>query len=495
MNLYLKYRPKTIDELDLASVREVFEEMVKGNKISHAYLFTGPRGSGKTSGARVLARIVNCEKNAKQLGEPCNKCSECQTIFSGSAVDVIEIDAASNRGIDDIRELKERIKLSPAYLRKKVYIIDEVHMLTTEAFNALLKTLEEPPSHALFILCTTEAHKVPETISSRCVQVMFTKATTDEMERSLKRVVSGEKAKISKEALAKIAESVDGSFRDGVKIIDMALAKTKTIELSDVEKLMFGSVGYSVTSLVNAILAKEVGKAIEIFSKAMKEGMDISYLLVVTMKELREGVIARYGIGESKLEIGDVGEVVELIYALDEVARKVASSPVGEMLVEMAIVDWCAKGETPNRSDPEKTQKVNKPEKPKEERQSKPSSPIQEVVESAEEVEEEEGGEVWKKLLTGLNGDSYSLGALLAKARPGLIRGDTLAIEVGYDFHRQQLMNEKFRKRIEELVSKEVGRKMRIVCEVKEGKELQIEDKIDRMTEVSLEEAEDIFVN
>lgn len=491
MNLYLKYRPKTIDELDLASVREVFEEMVKGNKISHAYLFTGPRGSGKTSAARVLARIVNCEKNAKQLGEPCNECNECRTIFAGSAVDVIEIDAASNRGIDDIRELKERIKLSPAYLRKKVYIIDEVHMLTTEAFNALLKTLEEPPSHALFILCTTEAHKVPETISSRCVNIMFTKATIEEMERSLKRVITGEKAKISKEALEKIAESVDGSFRDGVKIIDTILAKTKTIELNNVEKMIFGSAGYSVTNLVNAILANEVRKALEIFSKTMKEGMDINHLLIIIMKELREGVVARYGLGKSKLQIEEVRKVVQLIYALDEVSRKVASSPVGEMLVEMAIIDWCGgeEGRVSSQNDQIDLPLQSQPQRSARNKTTKSSTKEAVVVKVIDERE------IWKKLLNGLNGDSYSLGALLAKAKPGLIKGDTLVIEVDYDFHKQQLMNEKFRKRIEELVSKEVGSKMKIVCEVKEGNELQIENRIDRMTEVSLKEAEDIFVN
>jgi DNA polymerase-3 subunit gamma/tau len=189
MNLYLKYRPKTIDELDLVGVRKILTDIVKANKVAHAYLLTGPRGSGKTSTARVLARMVNCEKNGEKLGEPCNKCSACQSILNSSAVDVIEIDAASNRGIDDIRELKEKIRLSPAILPKKVYIIDEVHMLTSEAFNALLKTLEEPPSHSLFILCTTEAHKVPETIVSRCAAIQFTKATSSEMLRSFKRVI------------------------------------------------------------------------------------------------------------------------------------------------------------------------------------------------------------------------------------------------------------------------------------------------------------------
>ncbi|EKD79810.1 MAG: DNA polymerase III subunit gamma and tau, partial [uncultured bacterium] len=321
MNLYLKYRPKTIEELDLSGVRRILGEIVKANKTAHAYLLTGPRGSGKTSTARVLARIVNCERNGKKLGEPCNKCPACESILQGSALDVIEIDAASNRGIDDIRDLKEKIRLAPAYLRTKVYIIDEVHMLTTEAFNALLKTLEEPPSHSLFILCTTEAHKVPETIISRCVQIQFTKATPEEMKRSFERVIKGENATVEEGVLQFLSTAVDGSFRDGVKILDQAISHSRSVILDDLQEMVTGSRGYRVEKLLLAMIAKDGSLSLFELNGAIQGGVDLSYLLVSIMRGLRDKLIA-----------GEVGvEITRLIFSLDEVARKLATSLDGEL--------------------------------------------------------------------------------------------------------------------------------------------------------------------
>src|SRR6185437_9781888 len=222
MVFYRKYRPQQIDDLDSASVREILNAVLQ-KSIPHAFLFTGPKGLGKTSTARIVAKVVNCERLGSSVHatiEPCNICDQCVSITSGTNVDVLEIDAASNRGIDEIRELKEKIRLSPVSATRKVYIIDEVHMLTSEAFNALLKTLEEPPDHAMFILCTTESHKVPETIVSRCFQIMFKPATEEELVRSFKRIVEGEKLKIEDEALKYIAQLADRGFRDGAKVLE-----------------------------------------------------------------------------------------------------------------------------------------------------------------------------------------------------------------------------------------------------------------------------------
>lgn len=342
MNLYLKYRPKTIDELDLSGVRKILSDIVKANKVAHAYLLTGPRGSGKTSTARVLARMVNCERNGEKLGEPCNKCSACQSILNSNAVDVIEIDAASNRGIDDIRELKEKIRLAPAILPKKVYIIDEVHMLTSEAFNALLKTLEEPPSHSFFILCTTEGHKIPETIVSRCSAIQFTKATPSEMLRSFKRVIEGERATADEGALEYLSKAVDGSFRDGVKIIDQVISHSGSVMLSDVEQVVSGSRGYKVESLVESLSSKQVSESLKLLDEAIRNGIDLNYLLVSVMRGLRD-----------KLLIGEVEvEVAKLIFELDEVARRLATSLDGELLIQVAIVEWCGltEGQTSEKS-------------------------------------------------------------------------------------------------------------------------------------------------
>src|SRR3990167_6143081 len=184
MTFYLKYRPQTLVDLDSTPVRESLIKIVESKSIPHAFLFSGPKGTGKTSAARILAKIVNCE-NPPAGGEPCNICDQCISIAKGENLDVIELDAASHRGIDDIRALRDAVKLSPAKAKKKVYIIDEAHMLTTEASNALLKTLEEPPSHVVFILATTNPEKLIETIRSRAVNINFRKATPPELASSL----------------------------------------------------------------------------------------------------------------------------------------------------------------------------------------------------------------------------------------------------------------------------------------------------------------------
>jgi DNA polymerase-3 subunit gamma/tau len=268
--------------------------------------------------------------------------------LEGSAVDVIEIDAASNRGIDDIRELKEKIRLAPAILNKKVYIIDEVHMLTTEAFNALLKTLEEPPTHSLFILCTTELHKVPETIVSRCVSIQFTKATSEEMKRSFARVVKGEGKKVSDEALDYLAKAVDGSFRDGVKILDQVLANSSNVELGDIEEIVSGSVGYEIKALIDALIARDGSLALTKLNEAVMGGIDLNFLLLGLMRGLRDRLI------EGKAEV----EVAKLIFSLDEVARRISTSLDGELLIQVAIIEWCT--ERPQKE--KKTQ--NPPEEP-----------------------------------------------------------------------------------------------------------------------------------
>src|SRR3989344_5265882 len=190
--LYLKYRPQKISELDLSDVRDLLSKIVSSGKIPHAFLFEGPRGSGKTSAARIIAKVLNCTNLSKD-GEPCNECEQCVSITKGTNIDVIEMDAASHRGIDDIRLVRDSVKLSPSSAKKKVYVIDEAHMLTTEASNALLKTLEEPPGHVVFILATTNPEKLIDTIKSRTVRINFHKATVAEIVKSLTNVVTKEK--------------------------------------------------------------------------------------------------------------------------------------------------------------------------------------------------------------------------------------------------------------------------------------------------------------
>ncbi len=259
--IYRKYRPKTFEDLlGQEHIVEILRNAARLDKFSHAYLFYGSRGSGKTTTARLIAKLANCEtrqkdKKFQDKGEPCNKCRPCTEVDSGHALDVIEIDAASNRGIDEIRDLQEGVRLSPTSYKYKVFIIDEVHMLTREAFNALLKTLEEPPSHAIFILVTTEYEKVPATITSRTQRFHFRKLALTEIIKKLESIVMAEKFKVSDDALELIASLAEGSLRDAESLLGQITSLDQDVELKDVERIA-GKIGYKKTAQLAEFLLK-----------------------------------------------------------------------------------------------------------------------------------------------------------------------------------------------------------------------------------------------
>ena len=239
--LYRKYRPDSFDDVvGQEKVIKVISNAIINNKVSHAYLFSGPRGTGKTTTAKIIAKMVNCENLID--GKPCNECDSCKNILNSS--DIVEIDAASNNGVDEIRDIRDKVNLVPASCKYKVYIIDEVHMLTTQAFNALLKTLEEPPKHVIFILATTEFYKIPLTVTSRCQKFLFTKIDDVDIVRRLGIIAKNENISIENDALFEVARLSDGGLRDAINMLDQLTAyQSDTIKLDDVYKIS-GSVSY-----------------------------------------------------------------------------------------------------------------------------------------------------------------------------------------------------------------------------------------------------------
>ena len=285
--LYRKYRPIDFDDVyGQKEVVTVIKNAINCNKVSHAYLFCGPRGTGKTTIAKIIARLVNCEH--LDNGKPCGKCYSCLNFLNSS--DIVEIDAASNNGVDEIRELRDKVNLVPSNSKYKVYIIDEVHMLTNQAFNALLKTLEEPPAHVIFILATTEPHKIPLTIASRCQKFRFSKISDDQIVDRLKEISEIENIIIEDDALFEIARLADGGMRDAINMLDQLIAYSNSnITLNDIYKVN-GSVSYDdLSELLKSIITSDKIKVIEFIDRFDEDGKEINKFveeLIIFLKDV-----------------------------------------------------------------------------------------------------------------------------------------------------------------------------------------------------------------
>ena len=286
--LYRKYRPKTFDEIcGQEAVTASLKNQVKNNEISHAYIFQGTRGTGKTSAAKILSRAVNCLHPVD--GNPCNECENCKQILNESVLDVVEMDAASNNGVDDIRELKEKVIYPPQSLKYKVYIIDEVHMLSKGAFNALLKILEEPPRHLIFILATTEIQKIPTTILSRSQKYNFKRISIEKISENLKKIAELEGKSCDDEVFTLIAKSSDGAMRDALSVLDQLLTKNKDhIKLEDAMEVLGISSSELLFNLSKALIEKNVNDSLLAIDEIYKEGVDFNTLSSQILSHFRD---------------------------------------------------------------------------------------------------------------------------------------------------------------------------------------------------------------
>lgn len=479
---YRKYRPqKFSDLLGQETIVQTLLGQLQSGKIGHGYLFYGPRGTGKTSTARIFAKSVNCQKSdGKMFGEPCNRCTSCQAIAEGSSLDLIEIDAASNRGIDEIRDLREKVKLSPAFSRFKVYIIDEVHMLTTEAFNALLKTLEEPPKHAIFILCTTELGKLPSTIISRLQRFNFLRAGNDEISKILLSIAKSEGIKIEPESTVAIAEAADGSFRDAVSILDQLGASGKKISPVDVAKIAKVSGWNQLFEFASFLADRDIKKSILTIEEIADLGGDVPFFARQLVLFLEKLLFIKIGISGDILsdydkvqiqkmtglsEKFETSDLQVLMRALLVSENEMKLYPLAQIPLVLAVckyfgddVDAGGSGQQVKvpESEPEVSPDFNKdvdPEDPKPEKISQAPKPKAGGKGSIADVEKN-----WSEFLNRVKRVNAHVVALLRSTKPAGFDGRLLTLEVFYRFHKEKLEEPKILAMLDKNMEEVVGR-------------------------------------
>lgn len=353
--LYRKYRPKVFaDVYGQDHVTSTLKNEICEGRISHAYLFTGSRGTGKTTCAKILAKAVNCE-NCHD-GEPCNECEVCKGLDAGTIYDVVEIDAASNNGVDNIRDLREEVNYTPSRGKYRVYIIDEVHMLSTGAFNALLKTLEEPPAHVIFILATTEVHKLPATILSRCQRFDFKRIQPETMAVRLKQVADAEGMTLADDAAVLIARIADGALRDGLSILDQCAGRSRTITAELVSEVAGLAGREALYRLSDAVLNGQSNDAMAIISQLHENSYDMerlcvemishfrNFMVVKTVKKSRELIICTDDEYKSMAESAEKFTLPQILFALDlfqNTLVKIKGGADSRVEMEMSFVRLC----------------------------------------------------------------------------------------------------------------------------------------------------------
>ena len=536
MAFYQKYRSKQFSELigqDHISLTLV--EAIKSDRLAHAYLLTGPRGTGKTSTARLLAKAINCQeicdqrKKGEELsGEICDKCDSCKEIAESRSVDVIEIDAASHTGVDDIRELIDKARFSPVKSPKKIYIIDEVHMLSKSAFNALLKTLEEPPSHVVFILATTEVNKLPATILSRTQRYDFKRVSKQDIIKNLKRIIDSEKIKITDGALELIAISAEGGHRDAVGLLEQVASFSKDIKEDDVRNILGISRLKDRILFIGAIFNNNPEEGLKIAHRLYADGSDIlqfskdiaEILRKVLLLKISDNIVLDDITEESAQEMKKLGEKVTIDFIVDFINEMIKSFPLIKdaslplLPLEMVVIkcsnielktsntegqkseSLLAGSQVKNQGLGDKKPIKNEDSSIKE--KSKPADKV-EVVEGTKLLEKSDTVsapvlemtlDLWQKVIEETKNANTSLAALLRDTKPIEIGEDKIVLGVKFAFHKDRISDHKNCSALESIITGITGKKLKISCKLVERKK-QI--KVEGSGEDLEKAAEEIF--
>jgi DNA polymerase III subunit gamma/tau len=490
--LYRKYRPQLFKEIiGQEHIKITIQNEIERDKISHAYLFSGPRGIGKTTMARIFAKSINCKKKKDKEFEPCNECDSCISITEGNNLDIGEIDAASNRGINEIRELRERIKYAPSNGDYKVFIIDEVHMLTIEAFNALLKTLEEPPKHAIFILATTELHKLPVTIVSRCERFDFKVVDIGKLKAHLKNLSVKEKIKVSDNILEKVARYSQGYVRDALSMLGQVLSLADKNEVNDdtASLVMPKSDFQLIVSLIDNIVDEKFDLAIRDLNTLVNEGINLRYFTEELINYLRKVLLVKISGASEKIFFDIEKEVEEKIISQSkklnleiwhgilkefyDIFEYLDNDGFKQLPLEMAVISIKNKYfydsdkkiddslppsikndsriEKEDQNSVKKNYKSNKVLKNLNEKLSKEDT-ISEISTKNSDISIEDVIKVWSQLLINLKDYNHSLSAFVKVGHPLSIQGNFLNLGFKFKFHLDRVLQDEAKRTVEEIL-------------------------------------------
>lgn len=503
MSWYRTHRPRHISDLHLQRVRDTFHTLLKQGKLPQVMLFAGPKGTGKTTTARIIAAIANDPRNYPViehlffkkpapskilLQEPDLQNSDLDAIFTGRSFLVQELDAASNRGIDDVRAIKERINIPPPQGLMTVYILDEAHMLTTEAFNALLKLLEEPPAHVLFILATTELHKVPETIKSRATLIEFTKATPAEITVALEKVFETEKIEFEADALSILATVADGSFRDAVKLAEtLAMQQTKLTK-DFVESQLTQGIASFIPELLTAVIDKKADQVMQLFQTLRNKNVDPHFFTKQLVQFLHRQLLIHTGV-ESGQKFSTLPITLFLLQGISTVTTA-PQTTLAFLPLELKLLDLIFRSQDKAKKQPAggdgQSQSVSAPApqpskaKPVELAATAPADTIMtarpvgaaptidsldavvDTVVSVSEGDAQKLLEQWQQFIDLVHGKNSSLGALLRSAQPLNAESGKATIAVFYKFHKEQLQQPKFLRMLDECLVPVAGGQIKL---------------------------------